>query len=398
MIIFWIVFILAALLAAFGFFLANFSMRIKGQTLEQARAWQEAHYDVSWADRMEKRDYTVTSFDGYVLHVHQLVQPEPSSRYIILSHGYTDNHIGSLKYAKMYLDLGFQVILYDLRGHGENEKTFCTYSIRERRDLAALIADTRARHPELTVLGLHGESLGSATSIAVLENQPPVDFVVADCGFSEIESVMKTSLPLFINETMWSTGITIMNQSMSTRGVEVVSAMNISSTASNLFFCAFFSMGSTVSIMIGQLLGAGELERAVDEDRKLIAFAVVLCTLVGALMALVAPLVPRVYNTTDTVRRLAGQFLLLTAVCMPFHGFANACYFTLRAGGRAAITFVFDSGWQWGIVIPLAFVLSRFTAVPIVPMYAAVLAAENAKCFLGYAFVRRRAWVRDLVN
>ena len=83
---------------------------------------------------------------------------------------------------------------------------------------------------------------------------------------------------------------------------------------------------------------------------------------------------------------------------MPFHGFANACYFTLRAGGRAAITFVFDSGWQWGIVLPLAFVLSRFTAVPILPMVAAVLAAENAKCFLGYAFVKRRAWVRDLVN
>ena len=213
-----------------------------------------------------------------------------------------------------------------------------------------------------------------------------------------LRQIAVTGAPLLLNELLWSAGMTALNQSYSLRGLEVVSAMNISSTASNLFFCAFFSMGSTVSIMIGQLLGAGELERAVDEDRKLIAFAVVLCTLVGALMALVAPLVPRVYNTTDAVRRLAGQLLLLTAACMPFHGFANACYFTLRAGGRAAITFVFDSGWQWGIVLPLAFVLSRFTAVPIVPMVAAVLAAENAKCFLGYAFVRRRAWVRDLVN
>ena len=194
MAILWIALFLAALLAAFGFYLASFSMRIKGQTLEQARAWQEAHYDVSWVDRTEKKDYTVTSFDGYVLHVHRLVQPGSSGRYIILSHGYTDNHIGSLKYAKMYLDLGFQVILYDLRGHGENEKTFCTYSIRERRDLAALIEDTRKRYPDLTVLGLHGESLGSATSIAVLESKPPVDFVVADCGFSEIESVMRSGL------------------------------------------------------------------------------------------------------------------------------------------------------------------------------------------------------------
>ncbi len=213
-----------------------------------------------------------------------------------------------------------------------------------------------------------------------------------------LRAIAVTGLPLLLNELLWSGGMTILNQCYSLRGLEVVSAVNISSTVSNLFFTSFLSLGNSISILVGQLLGAGELERAVDEDRKLIAFAVALCTLVGLVMALIAPIVPRIYNTTDMVRRLAGQLLLATAVCMPFHGFANACYFTLRAGGRAAITFVFDSGWQWLIVLPLAFILSRYTSVPILPMYAAVLAAENAKCFLGYAFVRRRTWVRDLVS
>ncbi len=194
MIFFWILPGLAALLAAFCFFLAAFSLGGKRQTLDEARAWQAAHYDVSWYDRTEKKDYTVSSFDGYVLHVQLLAGPAPSGKYIILSHGYTDNRIGSLKYAKMYLDLGFQVILYDLRGHGENAKDFCTYSVRERKDLAALIADTRARYPDLKQLGLHGESLGAATSLAVLDGKPPVSFVVADCGFSEIGSVMRAGL------------------------------------------------------------------------------------------------------------------------------------------------------------------------------------------------------------
>ena len=190
----WTVLLLALLLAALGFYLAAYSVGGERQTLEDARAWQSQRYDISWYDRIEKKDYTVESFDGYVLHVQRLVNEKASGRYIILSHGYTDNRIGSLKYAQMYLDLGFQVILYDLRGHGENEPTFCTYSVRERKDLAALIADTRKRYPDLTLLGLHGESLGSATSVAVLDGKPPVDFMVADCGFSEIESVMRTGL------------------------------------------------------------------------------------------------------------------------------------------------------------------------------------------------------------
>ena len=213
-----------------------------------------------------------------------------------------------------------------------------------------------------------------------------------------LRAVAVTGLPLLANELLWSSGMTFLNQCYSVRGLEVVSAVSISSTVSNLFFTSFIAMGNAIGILVGQLLGAGELERARDEDRKLIAFAVVLCTLVGAVMALIAPYVPRVYNTTDSVRRLAGRLLLVTAAAMPFHGFANACYFTMRAGGRAVVTFVFDSGWQWLLVIPLAFVLSRFTALPIVPMYAAVVAAENAKCFLGYFLVKRGKWVRDLVN
>lgn len=215
---------------------------------------------------------------------------------------------------------------------------------------------------------------------------------------SLLKKIVVMGLPLLVNELMWSSGMAILNQCYSMRGLEVVSAVNISSTVSNLFFCAFLSMGNATSIIVGQLLGAGELERAVDEDRKLIVFSVALCTAVGVVMILLAPLAPRLYNTSDNVRHIASQLLLVVAVCMPLHAFTNSCYFTLRAGGQVLITFLFDSCYQWALVIPLAFVLSRFTALPILPMYIAVQAMEFAKCFLGFFLVKRRKWVRDLVR
>ena len=189
-----IVCVLIIALIALGFYLAKYSMTGKRQTLEEARAWQEEHYDLSWYDPLEKTDYTVTSYDGYVLHAQFLKNPGSTSRYILISHGYTDNRFGALKYAGMYLEQGFNVIVYDLRGHGLNEPTFCTYSARERKDLLALIQDSRERYPNATLFGIHGESLGAATSVAVLEEKPQIDFVVADCGFSEISSVLKGGL------------------------------------------------------------------------------------------------------------------------------------------------------------------------------------------------------------
>ena len=213
-----------------------------------------------------------------------------------------------------------------------------------------------------------------------------------------VRKIVFMGLPLLVNELLWSGGMTMLNQCYSVRGLEVVSAMNISTTVSNLFFCAFFAMGNTVAIMVGQLLGAGKLEQAVEEDRKLIAFAVVLCAAVGVVMAALAPAIPQIYNTTSTVKRLAESLLLVVSVTMPVHGFNNACFFTLRSGGKTIITFLFDSVYLWVLCVPLAFILSRFTAVPILPLFIAVQLPDLVKAAMGYVMVKKRMWVKNLVK
>ena len=215
---------------------------------------------------------------------------------------------------------------------------------------------------------------------------------------SLVKQIAILGLPLLLNEILWSGGMTMLNQSYSLRGLEVVSAVNIASTVSNLFFCAFFAMGTTVSIMIGQLLGAGELERAVDEDTKLIAFAVALCAAVGLVMAAIAPLVPEIYNTTDRVKDIACSLLIVSAVMMPMNAFTNSCYFTLRSGGKTVITFIFDSGYMWVIAVPAAYILSRFTDMPILPLYICVHALELVKCVIGFCMLRSKKWVKNLVS
>ena len=184
----------AAAFTGLSFFVAHNIMHGRRQTLDEAIAWQKAHYDISWFKPLEKTEYTIRSWDDYELHVMLCRNPQPTGKYVIITHGYTDNRYGMLKYMKMYLDAGFNCIIYDLRGHGENEPTFCTYSIREAKDLHALIEDTRRRYPDLTALGLHGESLGAATTAAVLKYDQDLAFAVADCGFSEIMNVLKGSM------------------------------------------------------------------------------------------------------------------------------------------------------------------------------------------------------------
>ena len=186
-----VVCILLVLFMALICWLPSFVMTGSRQTLEEAFAWQTDHYDTSFYGTLKKTDYTVTGSDGYILHAELLENPKLSTEYVIITHGYTDNRFGALKYVPAYLDLGFNCIIYDLRGHGENEQTFTTYGIREALDLECLIEDARQRYPDMTTLGLHGESLGAATTVTVLKYRPQVDFAVSDCGFSDIENVLR---------------------------------------------------------------------------------------------------------------------------------------------------------------------------------------------------------------
>ena len=78
---------------------------------------------------------------------------------------------------------------------------------------------------------------------------------------------------------------------------------------------------------------------------------------------------PHIYNTEQSVRALATQFILISAVMMPVQAFLNASYFTIRSGGKTGITFFFDGGFMWICTIPLAFVLSRFSGFPILATY-----------------------------
>ena len=204
--------------------------------------------------------------------------------------------------------------------------------------------------------------------------------------------------PLFLNELLWSAGMTALTQCYSTRGLAVVAAFNISGTIVNLFNVFMISMGAVVSIMIGQILGSGDMSDVVDTDHKLIAFSVALSTVLAVLLIIVAPVFPRFYNTSDEIRHLAATLMTVAAAFMPVSAFLNSAYFTIRSGGRTVITFLFDSAYLWVICWPVALFLSRYTDIDMVRMYIVILSLDFIKVLVGYIMLKKRIWIRDLVG
>ena len=205
-------------------------------------------------------------------------------------------------------------------------------------------------------------------------------------------------LPLLLNEALWSLGVTMLSRCFSTRGLNVVGALNICTTLSNVFNIVFISLGTAISIMVGNLLGANKMEEARDTDNKLIAFTVMSSIVVGSAMAISSVFFPNIYNTTDEVRSLASFFILVMACYMPMSSFLNGSYFTLRSGGKTWITFLFDSVYIWGVNVLLAYILTTFTSLSIYPIYIICYAVDVIKCIIGFILVRSDKWMNNLVG
>lgn len=145
-------------------------------------------------DEWEKIPYIIQCRNGYDLKAYYLpnnsIHQENSNRFVIIAHGYTYTHHGGIKYASIFKELGYNVILYDERYHGESGGKNCSLGYYEAQDLEDVITDTFIRFGPSIFLGTYGESMGAATVILEQTNDPRIRFVIADSSFFDLSELV----------------------------------------------------------------------------------------------------------------------------------------------------------------------------------------------------------------
>ncbi len=215
---------------------------------------------------------------------------------------------------------------------------------------------------------------------------------------SLLKEILIKGSPLMINEMLWASGMAVIAQCYAARGLEVVAAQNISSTISNLFNIVYLQLGGCISIVVGQLLGAGKLDEAKDADNKMIFFSVFCCCAISLLMVAIGGLFPSIYNTEESIKELARSFIVISALVMPLCAFSHCSYFTLRSGGKTIITFLFDSVYTWVLIIPFAYSLANYTVLPVTLVFFLVQFTEVIKVILGFFMIKSNTWMQNIVG
>ncbi|MCH5159640.1 MAG: alpha/beta hydrolase [Clostridiales bacterium] len=157
-------------------------------TIDDAREYQAKYegmqfddYDEKWSKQAFELDGVSGKIRGEIIFNPAM---SPRNKVAIICHGHTWNRINSLKYAYLFYNKGYNVIIYDHAYFGLSDGEFTTLGLNEKLDLSAVIDLARETFGKDAIVALHGESMGAATVLCELGIRSDIDFVVADCPFS----------------------------------------------------------------------------------------------------------------------------------------------------------------------------------------------------------------------
>lgn len=145
--------------------------------------WKRVEFSVDSEDVVIKGEYIINPNDTGV-----------RKKVAIICHGQTAERISDCKYGAILYDLGYNLVFFDERYHGASTGDYCTLGWKENLDIKKVISFAKSVFGEDMFYGMHGESMGAASELILLDTEKP-DFMIADCPFADLE--------LLIHDLAW---------------------------------------------------------------------------------------------------------------------------------------------------------------------------------------------------
>jgi fermentation-respiration switch protein FrsA (DUF1100 family) len=168
----------------------------------------EGRFDEAAYQATKKYKFILKSEFNYDISC-ELLEPEPVNKKVqdnkiaILCHGLGYSKYGCLKYAEMFLKMGFKVLIYDQRNHGLSGGACTSMGFYEKYDLKKLVSWCLIKFGEDCSIVTHGESMGAATVLMHLGIDKRVKCAIADCAYSDLTLLIRHQVKQYYHLPSW---------------------------------------------------------------------------------------------------------------------------------------------------------------------------------------------------
>ncbi|MGI6150556.1 MAG: MATE family efflux transporter [Christensenellales bacterium] len=208
---------------------------------------------------------------------------------------------------------------------------------------------------------------------------------------------LKISLPVFFNEALWSSGISMYSILWGILGTEFQASMQIYTTVDRIGFVMMAGLGSAASVITGNSIGEGKLGQAKLYSGRMLVLTPLAVLLFGLVLQGFAPVFMGFFDVTPTVSAMALSVIRVYCGAMFIYALNYTIIIgTLRAGGDTAYASAVDLLGLWVVSIPLAFLCGLVFGLPIWAVYLATISGDIVKAVMGLRRLRTGKWIKVL--
>ena len=211
------------------------------------------------------------------------------------------------------------------------------------------------------------------------------------------KEMIKKSIPLLINETLWALGQTVLVYVFSQSAEISTVVLPIATTIFNLIFVVCLGVGNAITILVANTVGTGNFEKSQTEAHISLIFSCIVGILLGLILFIIAPVITSLYTGVSVeARELAEVLIKFYGVYLFISALNNSIFFILRAGGRTLLVFIFDSLYGWILQIPFSFLLLYAFKLDFIPLVIVSYSIDIIKTIVGLILILSKKWYRNL--
>ena len=211
-------------------------------------------------------------------------------------------------------------------------------------------------------------------------------------------TVIKKSTPVFLNDTIWAFGSVLYSVAYATAGTSAIAASQIASTTGNFFIMTAVCIAIGSSIMMGNELGANNIDTAVRYSKKFSVLVTIAGLIFGILLISATPLLLKMFSVSDSLAPDIIKIFKIMGVLMALRTFNTFIVIgVMRSGGDTKYSLFLEMGCMWLVSLPITF-FAAYKGVPIYILVALTYTEEVAKFIFGVPRAISKKWARNIVD
>ncbi|HKM29440.1 MAG TPA: MATE family efflux transporter [Bacilli bacterium] len=217
-----------------------------------------------------------------------------------------------------------------------------------------------------------------------------------------IKQVMKKSIPLLINETMFSVGSMLYIVIFNKLGTDAYEGYRITETIIGLLFTVSYGLSAAVSSMTGACLGADDNEQAQEYGNNFVRMGLFLSLAMGLIVILTAKPLVNLFNSDEVTAasiKIAITLMYVMALRITLKMFINVLFAIFRAGGHSRFVMFMDSGIMWLVGLPIAFIGYRYLGITNIAILFLVMQVESViRIVVGLKEYYTYSWQNNIIR